>query len=1112
MELFMGASGYGKTYNLYNRIIKEATDNPDRRYILIVPEQSSLQAQKDIVRMHPNGGVFNIDVLTFGRMSYRVFEELCVDLNETIDDTGKMLIIRKVLNKIAGELRIIRANKKLGIVAEIKSMISEFKQYGITTEVLSNIINDLNGSDRLREKLSDMLIIYRAFEEYIEGKFVTVEDKPEELLRVIDRSEFFSGSVVAFDGFTGFTPVQYRIIEKILVKADRVICTVTFPGDMDYRTPLMEEDLFCMSKNMMMKLGNIADKLGAVTEYNRLKVDNDNYRFAKSKELRFLEKELFRYSGNEYDDEVKDIAISMLPSPKEEVVAAAANILRQVRENGMRFRDIALVTGDVELYRADIMRVFTESGIPFFMDNKRSLIGNPAVEYLRAAINVIIENFSYESVFRFLKNKLCPIESDRVFILENYVLSLGIRGSKRWEAMFERPYSGKDVELSGINKTREEFVSIIKELNEVFSDKRTVKEYVQALYVFMEQAKVFDYLNNLAESISSELSMAAEYRQTYKKIIELFDQLYNLLGEEVMTAQEFSEILDAGFEEIKVGIIPPSIDSVTVGDIERTRLEHVKYMLVLGVNEGILPRISGNNGVLSDNERRTLLNNDVELSPSPREKIFIQNFYIYLNLTEPECGLYLSFHRYNSAGKDCKPSRIIGMLKKMYPCMSVKEELDVDIRDMVTNGDNSLHLISHAILNQDKAVKGIKELLVYMCHIEPYSTKIRNIIEVYTKENIKEDMLLDIAKELYGDIVKSSITRIETYAKCAFAHFAEYGLELTKRKVHEIDNLDMGNIFHKVIELISTKLHEKNQTFADLTDETRRSMVEETVMDATADFKESIFLESSTNHYIKNRIIDILDKSVWALGEQLKAGSFNPELFETTFYDEVFDTVITGKIDRVDLLEQDGNIYVKVIDYKSGKEVFSLDDLYNGTKLQLMVYLNSIINDVAKKYPDKNIIPAGAFYNNIKNPIVSVDKNKNYTEEDYKNALLKEFIPDGVINLETIEHYDKNEGGSSPVISVTHNKDGSVKLDGKTVTKEQLTCLTDFAVNKMHEMKQEILSGKAAANPMEDSCTYCKFASVCGFNPDRQEYRKNEKVKDDPDMWKKFGFKQEGGE
>ena len=352
LEFLYGASGHGKTHTLYSRIIEEALQSTDstRKYILIVPEQSSLQAQKDIVRMHPNKGVFNIDVLTFGRLGYRIFEELSTDLCETIDDTGKNLIIRKVMNEVKDQLKIIHVNRKIGVVSEVKSMISEFKQYGITVEGLAEIIDRISGSDRLKQKLNDVLIIYRGFEEYIKERYITAEDKPEELLRVIDKSAFFDNAVVAFDGFTGFTPVQYRLFEKILLKSEHVINTVTLPQDENYNVITGEEELFFMSKNMMRIMGKIADQNGIAVKYSPIDTNEEKYRFAKSPELNFLEQEIFRYSGKTFEGDVSDIHIRNMTTPQEEVKIAASDILSMIRNNNLRFRDIAIVTGDIALY------------------------------------------------------------------------------------------------------------------------------------------------------------------------------------------------------------------------------------------------------------------------------------------------------------------------------------------------------------------------------------------------------------------------------------------------------------------------------------------------------------------------------------------------------------------------------------------------------------------------------------------------------------------------------------------------------------------------------------------------------------------------------------------
>ncbi len=1113
LEFFMSASGHGKTYKLYNRLIKESMESTDsnRKYILIVPEQSSLQAQKDIVRMHDNGGVFNIDVVTFGRLAYRIFDELGIELLEIIDDTGKNLIVRKVLNKVAGCLRIVKADRTQGFVSEIKSMISELKQYGIGTEELRRIIDEVKSTDRLKQKLSDILVIYEAFEEYIRDKYVTVEDRPEELLRVISKSSFFNNAVVAFDGFTGFTPVQYRVFECILTMADHVINTVTIPDNEDYNVINGDSDLFHMSKNMMQIMGRIADRLGHHVTYNRIPTDKDKYRFAKSEELDFLEKELFRYSGKHYDGEVKDIAIAMPNTPRDEVQLTAARILDCVRCRNVRFREIAVVAGNIGDYSDYIQRIFTESQIPFFMDNKRSLIGNPVVEYIRAALGIIKDNFSYESVFRFLKNKLCRIDRESVDILENYVLALGIRGRSKWHENFIRKSSGKKNDLQDINKTREDFINIILPFEEQLAGKDiTVGVIVRAIYELMEAADAYNILEAMAcetEAVvyrADNMSKAAEYRQTYGKIIGLLEQLDSLLGDEKVTVAEFISILDAGFEEIKVGVIPPSVDCVTVGDIERTRLEHIKVLFVLGVNEGILPKLSSNKGMLSENERKILHDNNIELSPSPREKVFIQNFYLYLNMTEPESMLQVMCHNYDSEGKECKPSRIISMLQKMYPKLAVQNNEQIKEVDKITNPDNTLHIASAAFINRDDVKPGIKEMLLYFLENEPYSERIHEITDIYIRENTKSLLSEETARILYSAIEKSSISRLERYANCAFMHFADYGLELEERKLHEINSADLGSIFHNAIEKISVELKKRNKDFSDVTDEERRELVVSAVMDVTADYNASYFTESGRNQYMKQRIISLLEHTVWALGRQLSAGSFKPAEFENIFYEHFMGTAITGKIDRIDTYEDDDSVHVKIIDYKSGANDLDLDDIYNGLKLQLMVYLHSTVKKLQEQNPDKTVYAAGALYNRIDNPIISkTDKEKP------DEALLNAMKPTGMVGYESIQYLDDWEKGKSLVVPAKRNKDGMLTLDGHLLTDEQLKCLSRYAVDKMSQMEKEIRKGTVETNPYRESCEYCPYCSVCNFNPKRQEYREKTSIKDEPDKWSRLGYKEQ---
>lgn len=1111
LHILMGASGHGKSFTLYGRIIKEAKENPESRYIIVVPEQSSLQTEKDIVRMSESGGVFNIEVLTFGRMCFRILDELGIELAENIDDTGKNLIVRKVLDRVENSLAIIKPNRRQGFVSEVKSMLSELKQYGITPKELKELSDSLDAGDRLKQKLSDIHLIYEAFEEYIQDKYTTAEDRPEAMLGVMERSSFFRGAVAAFDGFTGFTPVQYRILEKITAAAEKVIITATLPDDERYNIISGEEDLFIMSKTMIAKAGMIADRLMQPVSYEYLLTDYGRYRFAKSGELDFLERNLFRYNGKVYDGDVKDIRLYRLENIRDELRLAAARILFHVRKDGLRFRDMAVVTGDMDMYADEAVRIFGESGVPLFVDAKRSLIGNPLVEYIRAALEIMSTDYSYESVFRFIKNGLCGVDREQADILENYVLARGVRGRKRWMNAFEGAYPGKLKDMDTVNEARQAFFDRIRGLDEaVHNGDGRVSDYVMAVYELMEAENTYERMEALADGFEASApgdlrlgAKAAEYRQSYKSIIGLLEQLDSLMGDENIGIEEFSQILDAGFEEIKVGIIPPSVDCVTVGDIERTRLEHVKVLFMLGVNEGVIPKLTANRGVLSETERRTLSENAVELAPTPRERIFIQNFYLYLNMTEPEQGLYILCHKFDASGKESRPSRIFHMVKKMYPNLEIHE--GAQPYEMLTNPDNSGHMLMEDGLPEEMR----SALLMFYMQNEPYASGLHGMADMIAAMDGADSLTKEAAYRLYEGIKSSSITRMETFAGCAFSHFARYGLELEPRKLYEISPADMGTVFHKALEMLSERLAAFGKNFADMTDEERPKTVQKAVDDALEACGISYFDESETGRFLRRRITDIMQRTVWALGKQLEKGEFVPADFERVFYGQYENTVIGGKIDRVDTVEKDGKLHVKIVDYKSGRNDLSLDEIYAGLKLQLMVYLQNTLERAEKDNPGMGIVAAGAFYNRIDNPIVPYVNGAS--DEDYEKALLKQLRPTGAVGLESAGLMDSWESAESLVIPAKRKKDGLLQADGHVYTDAQLKCLAEFAAGKLAELEVRINEGEIKAEPYEGACEYCPYDAVCGFGrKGERSYKKPEKITKDPEMWLKFGYREDG--
>ncbi len=1128
LQILMGASGHGKTYTLYKRLIDESLLHSDRRYILIVPEQSSLQAQKDIVRMHPNHGVFNIDVLTFGRLAYRVFDELGIKLSETIDDTGKNLIIRRIISEIGKDFKVLKVTRKQGIVSEIKSLISELKQYGITPDALDEIADKLSSSEgapgvshSTSAKICEINSIYKRFEEIINGKYTTVEDKPKMLADVLCRSTFFDGeTTVAFDGFTGFTPVQLLILRRIVERAATVMVTVTMPDDEEYNVVRGESELFGMSKTMIRQCGQIADEPHTDMQCIRIQTDEGAYRFAKSSDLDFLEKELFRYRDAVYEGEPENIKLYRCDSISRELMITASVIRRLTQYKGIRYRDIAIITGDMNAYRDEAKRIFYEADIPVFIDSKRSILGNPLVEYIRSALKVINENYSYDSVMSYIKNVLSGFEASGVYLLENYILSLGIRGKSMWNKPFTYNYRGKKVTtdqayLEEVNAIREEFAAQINELEELL--KGNTGDMIKGLYEFLEKRKIYDRLTQISETLDNERHDV--FLSIYAQVIELLDRIYSLQADEEITKQELAEELDAGFEEMKTRIIPVSHDCVILGDVTRSRLEHVKYMFVLGMNEGLIPAGYSNKGILSERERELIDSMGVELKPLPAEQIFQQNFYLYLNLTEPSDGLYIMYHDYDLTGSACSESRMLGAIRSMFPSLKEQYYRQIPLEDTLIGKKASVHILVDNLdlikkddtLCEEEKQKNNAEITKLRSLYGYYSegagkTSLsdgRGIFEIVEKmTGPKMGISGGLAELLYGDKTQINISEIENFSDCPYKHFAQYGLNLKERPLYEINNLDRGTINHNVLKYIGDELAKENKDFRSADVDYIKSLIPAAI-DKACEEENAFFKGSNTNAYLMGRLQSILTKSVETLSSQMKVGDFVSSEYERRFKVPYTDFTLVGTIDRVDTLIKDGKVYVKIVDYKSGSKVFDYNLLHRGQQIQLPIYIRTYtdtMNDAQKDKDEPMQYEMGAmFYNKLDNPIIP--------EDDYNPAVgfAASMKANGVACEEIVSNIDNTYDPEGKADS------GYATLKDKaTISSEHFKLITDYAIEKARDTIRSIDKGVIEAKPYDKACMWCPYSQICGFDPANPEnYRKAETVADKSSVkWDKFDLNQ----
>jgi len=1083
LKFIFGPSGSGKSFYLYEHIIEESIKHPKQNFIVLVPEQFTMQTQKDLVMQHPRQVIMNIDVLSFRRLAYRVFEETGGGNLPVLDDEGKSLILRKIAGDCEERLRVLKGNvKKPGYISEVKSVISELTQYGIGEEELERVAEAAGGNSMLYYKLKDIGILYHEFIKYLEKKYITKEELLDVLSREIGKSELLKNSTVVLDGFTGFTPVQNRLLRELLIHCRQVMVTVIMD---DRENPYIYKhpyQLFALSKHMISSLTDIAKEAKVSIDEPRYLYETPAWRFRENEALSFLERNIFRYGQGTFEKEQEDIRIHAAANPRAEAFAAAAGIRRLVRQRGYRYRDIGVIVGNIDIYGDYLEEAFESYDIPVFMDHKRSILLNSFVEYIRSLLNMVEQNFTCESVFRFLRTGLSGISYEETCMMENYVIGLGIKGYKGWQERWLRKLKGmEEEELDRLNHCRVEFVEKIDNFVFVLKQRRkTVRDITFALYEFMVKEELQLKLKKQEEAFQAEgeFALAKEYAQIYRILVELFDKFVELLGDEPVSLSEYCRLFDAGLAEARVGVIPPGVDQVVVGDVQRTRLKDIKALFFVGADDTCLPGALFRTGLLSERDRERFAKEKLPLSPGGKEQAYIQKFYLYMNLTKPSERLEVYYSKVSAEGKSIRPSYLIQELKKLYPDISVIDEDKQGFYERELTEEIGLSALIHGFQSRGGMDEAWQELYTWYLKNPAWKSKMEEILKAGYYCRPKDGVTEETARKLYGEHFEDSITRLERFSACAFAHFLTYGLNLGERQEYDFQAVDMGNVCHSALERFSGKIERKKLKWTELSEEQRSQYIEESVEESIADYGNSVLYSTARNEYMIVRMKRLLERTVWALTKQLEAGDFEPSAYEFRFEN--------GKIDRIDTCADEDKVYVKVLDYKTGSKAFDVSALYHGLQLQLMVYMDAAIRAQKEKSPGKEIIPAGVFYYRIQDPLV--DKVPGGGKQEVEHAVLRQLVPDGMINLqnEVLSHLEHRMAGESLAVPVKFNKNGSLAKSSKAVPEEEFRVMMRHAVKKVKETHRRILEGEAGAHPyrqgQESGCDYCQYRHVCGFD------------------------------
>ncbi|MBE5821016.1 MAG: hypothetical protein E7311_00315 [Clostridiales bacterium] len=1077
ISCILGKSRIGKTTYIYNLIKEKYEKNLENniKTLLIVPEQFGLTAEKELTHYLDKGGLFNVEILTFKRMCYRVFNEIGLD-NRHITDVGKKLIIYDILSK--NKFNIFNSSSK-GNIENIIDIFSEFDRYKINIDEARNIEYS---NVYLNNKMQDLLNIYEKYHNMLDEATVDSNNDLDILCNYISDSSIKNMDIY-IDEFYGYTNQEYQTILE-LAKYNNVY--ISFCID---KTNISENPLDIYNSNILAY-----KKLLRLCSENGIKLDNtidlnkkivENNITKTKKEINHLANNIFSYPYKVYKDKVEySINIYSCLNDNIEIENLAQNIVKLI-DSGYKYSDIVVITRDSEKYANLIWGIFSKYKIPYFIDLKKNIIDNQISNLIFSLIDIVINNFSYEAVFSYLKTGFLDVDLDDIYLLENYVIKWGIKGHK-WFKEFTYEYDENNQEvldkLERLNIVREKVIVPLIEFKNNILKQKNMQDIVKCIYEFLDknniQKAIEEKINLFHEN--GEIDIEKEYLDIWNYYIETFDQLILSLGNSKIDIYEFKNILEIALTDTQKAFIPLYQDAVMIGDIERTRTHKVKVIFFIGVQNGGFPIVYGSEGILSDADREFLYENNIELAKTTKMKELEDQFNIYKIITMATDKVNFSYIMNDLDGVSYRPSFIISKIKKIF---NINEQIIDNIsNDYIYNTNTAFSNLFEE--DNTEYIKYFKENA-----IDDY-IKYENILKYTTNMNItlsKENI-----DKIYGDIFKGSITKLEEYVKCPYSFYLKYALKITEREKFQVRFLDIGNFNHEVLDEFFSYIISNNIDLNTITENEVEDIANNIIQNLFINIKSDMIKNAKNFNVLKIKLKKVLLKSIWVLILQLRGSSFKPIKTEAEFgdgkdYHKILlelnggkQVHLIGKIDRIDLADTQDGKYIRIIDYKSSKKSAQLSDIYNGLNLQLITYLDAVTNE------DKDIIPGGMLYFKIDDPIIST--KQDLSKEELEKMLINELKLNGFIlnDKSLIRHMDHNIEKTSNLVNVKINDEG-LSTNKNALSLDEFNKLQQYSKKILTDISSEIMSGKIDVKPfwkskISNGCIYCSFNGICKFN------------------------------
>ncbi|CAH1204278.1 ATP-dependent helicase/deoxyribonuclease subunit B [Paenibacillus allorhizoplanae] len=1145
IRFVIGRAGSGKSERCLTEMKQQLASAPEGDpLILLVPEQATFQAEHALVSDPSIRGMIRAQVLSFHRLAWRVMQEKGGTARLPIDDTGKKLLLTSILHKYKDKLRLFgHSAEQMGFIDRLNQLFTEMKRYCVTAEQLetheNKRVTNLGEHGLLRDKMHDIQLVYRQFEADLAKQYLDGEDYLTLLAEQVQNSVYLHSATVWIDGFHGFTPQEFKVLGALFATCKQVTITLCLDRELQAEDTPDELDLFHPTATTMVRLQDIIWQLGlGAAEVLHLGQERSP-RYEDSPALAYLEQNFDRRIGGgapKYKpspgEKIGDqLVIREAVHRRAEVEGAVRDMLQLVREHGVRWREMAIMVRNMEGYQDLLNMVLTDYEIPHFFDQKRSVLHHPLVEFIRSALEVIQHNWHYDAVFRCIKTDLllppdATTKRTELDKLENYVLAFGIQGyrwtdGKPWTYKFranleqaEEGINEQTAELQALNTSKSWVVGPLLALSNRLTQARTVKAQVEAVYELLVTVQAPEKLEAWTQqaTLNGKPEKAREHGQMWNSVMDMLDQLVETMGDDELSLELFIGLIETGMESMKLGLVPPSMDQLLIGSMDRTRSSGIRYAYILGVNDGVIPAQMAEKGVLTEAERSVLMDSGLPMADGSRRKLLDEQFIVYTSLTVPGKRLWMSYPLADEEGKSLLPSELIRQMRQLFPgteepLLLAEPSAEAPESEQAAYLSHPTQAISYLAVRMKHWMLGgrISELWwdAYNWYAEQpaWQMKLQSLVLALQYTNKEKGLSTSTSKLLYGQHLRASVSRMEKYVACPFSHFISHGLRLQERRVYRLDAPDIGQLFHAALNQFVQNLQQDQLDWGSLSAEQCMERSAQVVDELAPRLQGEILLSSSRYAYIARKLKQVVGRGAVILGEHARHGQFQPlgleidfgpgkDLPSLTFELENGCTMeIIGRIDRVDRADGENGVLLRVIDYKSSQTALQLSEVYYGLSLQMLTYLDVILTH-AETWLGAKAKPAGVLYFHVHNPML---QQKNALDPaSVEKELRKRFKMKGLITADAeiaglMDDELIHSSGHSQLIPVALKKDGSFYSTSSVATDEQWDTLRTYVRKQVKQIGTNITDGHVDIAPYrlgkKSACQHCSYTSICQIDP-----------------------------